>query len=340
MREASAEFQSLPNQTPESTSPDAGKWLSANQIEKACNDLEAYWSSGTTQSSVEIDNLIRPALQDHQAKANNPQDRWYMPSSNVIKSTFLKVTRDCFVNGAIIRDTPFIRAPMEVCSSWMIERCLPEHVDNTKTSPIFGFMKAYTQFKVTPKFKGPFQEVLFPLWKLDYDLTGISEALGCILCSSYYDDAGFNPDGAGNVIQRGDARFSEGMKQVFGLRKHIMQDLREDHQKQLDLLQLYESIPEMPKLEKKIKDLELQNQKASVELESDIAKLESLKAELRALEIETETLEMVPATQSQDFELDELFAALTNEVDREKKEEDALRESLDEAWRSCLQRDL
>ena len=252
-------FATSAGQGQQSPSLNAGKGLSANQHAALYNDAERYWRCLDGDFVVEINTLIPARGGKAKDESENPMICRYlvMPPK---QGLWLASARRRYVIGATDPDTPYVSVQFEVGQSWTIERRLPDHIDNSATNGLFGFEHVWTTHKARPKFKGPLQLALFPIWKHDSALLALSEILGSVLCSSYHDEGGLNPVRGGGVrdsqMAVKDPRFTWGKKEAFSNRRHIPQALIHDYQRQLDRIELHKRINDIPALESKLSDLD------------------------------------------------------------------------------------
>ena len=86
---------------------------------------------------------------------------------------------------------------MEVGQAIRVSHRAKDHLENTGTNAMFGFMNAWTRYRCITPFPAPAQFLLFRVWRKDNNLLNMAEIVGSILCSSYWYMGGLNPQMAG-----------------------------------------------------------------------------------------------------------------------------------------------
>ena len=240
--------------------PHRGRGLDADQTAELCDVVEEYLRPTATgnQLSLQMDALIPPKTAYQRQKAVDPYQRRYASKSWDI---WLDRTRMFYVSSVSQMEPkiPFVRAPTEVDYSQYIDKRWSKHVDNSGTNPIFGLVNAWVRKRVDPPIPGPTQLVVFPVWKLDFDLLSLAKIVTSILLSAYFDEAGLNPVRAGGatdrwdrVIQANDPMFDRWAERLFKGRKHVLDAINADYEREAGWLRTYQKMDDIGKLEKEV----------------------------------------------------------------------------------------
>ncbi|KAI4239875.1 MAG: hypothetical protein L6R40_005427 [Gallowayella cf. fulva] len=280
---------------------EAGKYLSANQIDSLCTKYTSYIDDTDPAFRDAIDSAFNQRLQGAGPRwASNDRQRQ-------TGRTWIKKAKGLYCHNVAPqdKDRPHLSAPFEVGWSQNVRTRLLEHRDNGSTTNIFAFNNAITRLSLT---KGgldstnpPFTVVLFPIWEHDEHLANVGEILGSMLVGSYWFQGGFNCTYAGT--------FSLGPLQGSSANYEIAKDRVQrmiDHTMLPDAL-LKDSVD----LRKK-----LQSYKSAAKSRQD---LEDLKNRLRAAE---ETSKKV----------DEEYEGLKKRLQEVSKRAKAVKEKCLERW--------
>ena len=175
----------------------AGKWLSANEVEGLIRSIESYLAADPTsnQSSRQLDEYLSPCPPLDSNHINSR--RWLVGGNAVRKFEDWKkfLTRSfCEQVDASSKDIPHSRCPMEVGWFTDVQKCQSEHVNNSSTKYLFGFLNAWLRMTPTIQFPAPAQFTLFHIWDGEH-LPELSVILGSILCSSDSTQGGLNSSG-------------------------------------------------------------------------------------------------------------------------------------------------
>lgn len=193
---------------PNSKDPNAGRWLTSNQVRSLIDKVKIYVANKQDSSSVASNNAIDTALGrfNPSTTANGRRFTLFPDSTSAARvNEWLKIIEDqyCTNISQSDLDIPFERCPMEVGWAQDINSRLKAHVNNNSTTPLFGFVNAISRQSIADggaAFPSPMQLVLFPIWKDDMDLKKIAEILGSVLCSSYWIYGGLNYAWAGGSV--------------------------------------------------------------------------------------------------------------------------------------------
>lgn len=174
----------------------AGKWLSANQVKKMLQRVDTYRKNDgqdmVENSSIDWHLKGVPKVSMERKHTGRPEnmDAW----QSALKKQY------CTNVPPADADRPFLRCLQEVGFSIHGMQRLKEHIENEKTTTLFGLVNSITRQKSAQggfEFGKPWQLILFPLWKKDDQLARVGEVLGSILCSSYWFWGGMNIELAG-----------------------------------------------------------------------------------------------------------------------------------------------
>ena len=155
-----------------------GKWLSSNEVAQMLYRVEMYILEWKTDWE-------NTALDNQTTTATSRIEAWVAETRRLYCTNIAPAHADKF----------FLRCPSEVGFAGNITERLAEHVDNAKTTPIFGLVNTITQQPASQRgfdFPAPWGVVLWPLWLRDPTLVHVAEAFGRVLCSAYWHEGGFN----------------------------------------------------------------------------------------------------------------------------------------------------
>ncbi len=199
-----------------------GEFLSCDEAERLIKRVERYIANRPANyvENTKVDCFLKASKstpEPSKRKFSPTNSRWQIWLNNM-RSIYCKNVP------ASERSIPFQRCPMEVGWSQNIPTRLKDHISNGNTTPIFGVVNAMTRQPTTQEgfgFPEPWQLVLFPVWKRDMKLARVAEAVGSILCSSYWCYGGLNILEAGysNITDRtpdfDDIVWEESIREAF-----------------------------------------------------------------------------------------------------------------------------
>ena len=177
-----------------------GKWLSSNEVAQMLDRVKMYIenSKSDERENTALDNHFLVASPKTTATSDR---RFDWKREDRIEAWVAEMRRLYCTNIAPAdADKFFLRCPSEVGFAVDIRKRLAEHVNNAKTTPIFGLVNAITRQPASQKgfdFPRPWGVMLWPLWLSDKTLARVAEAFGHVLCSSYWHEGGFNFHEAG-----------------------------------------------------------------------------------------------------------------------------------------------
>lgn len=267
-----------------------GEFLSSDEAELLMKRIGRYVANQSADygENSKVDNFFKAAK-----PGTNPNERRFSPG-NARWSEWLKEFRSIYCRRMPVseRSTPFRRCPMEVGWSKDIPERLKSHIKNGGITPIFGVVNAMTRQPTTQEgfsFPEPWQLALFPVWKRDTTLARVAEAVGSILCSSYWCYGGLNILEAGysNITDStpgfDDIIWEESVREAWTrLQEYSLAD--EEMQFWLDRDRMVEAMQERPQSEKEAAEAKLESAKSSAKLAVIRSKLQRVNNEREQLE--------------------------------------------------------
>ena len=272
-----------------------GEFLSSDEAELLIKRVGRYVANKPADygENTKVDNFFKApkSLPDPSKRRFSPLNpRW---------QEWLDEFRSIYCKNVPVseRFTRFQRCPMEVGWSQNIPKRLKDHMDNGCTTPIFGVVNAMTRQPTTQEgfgFPEPWQLALFPVWKRDITLARVAEAVGSILCSSYWCYGGLNILEAeySNITDStpgfDDILWEESIREAW---KRLQEYGLADEEKQfwLDRDRMVEAMQERPRSEKEAADAKTESAKASAKLSVVRAKLQRVNNEREQLERDIQT---------------------------------------------------
>ena len=276
-----------------------GEFLSFDEVELLIKRVERYIANKPAD-------YAENSKVDYFFKASKPgtdlSERRFGPGnsrSNARWQEWLDELRSIYCKNVPVseRSTPFRRCPMEVGWSQDIPKRLKDHIGNGSTTAIFGVVNAMTRQPTTQEgfaFPGPWQLALFSVWKRDIDLARVAEAVGSILCSSYWCYGGLNILEAGysNITKSTpgfeDILWEESIREAWGrIEEYGLAD--EERQFWLDEDRMVEARQESPQSKNDATEAKLESAKASAKLAFIRSKLQRVHDEREQMELEIKT---------------------------------------------------
>ena len=272
-----------------------GEFLSCDEAELLIKRAERYTENQPPNwaENTRVDNHFKPSK-------NVPvtSERKFSPT-NARWKEWLDQFRSIYCKNVPTseRSTRFKRCPMEVGWSQDIPKRLKNHRENGSTTPIFGLVNAMTRQPMSQEGFG-FQEVwqlaLFPVWKRDAKLARVAEAVGSILCSSYWCYGGLNILEAGysnittgtpdydNVLWEESIREAYGRIHEYGLDDEEMQFWLDGDRQLEGRQQLPQSKVELEKAEADSAKSSAKRTEISSKKQENTEKRELLETEIKA----------------------------------------------------------
>ena len=231
-----------------------GEFLSSDEVERLIKRVERYIANKPADyvENSNVDCYFKGAK-------STPEPRRIFSPENPRWQEWLRELRSIYCKNVPLseRSTPFQRCPMEVGWSKDIPERLKSHMKNGGTTPIFGVVNVMTRQPTAQEgfgFPEPWQLALFPIWKRDIKLARVAEAVGSILCSSYWCYGGLNIQEAGysNITSStpdfDDILWEESIREAWK-RVHEYGLADEEKQLWLDRHRMVETMQEKPQVQ-------------------------------------------------------------------------------------------
>ena len=270
--------------------PYPGRWLSGTEVHDMVQALERYLDEITPDLNLaqRIDGVFNPPSKSVKAGAvSDPSTRSYaktVTSKENLLAWAKWVDKKFYLDVAPQRrDIPHLRCPTEVGWAVDLEARLKQHVTNSSTTYVYGWLNAYTHLNpssISVRFPYPRQHCLFRVWEQDF-LPQISEILGSVLCSSYIEDGGLNCAAAGSAPAYSLSKQTESLKKnatkVFTQHPYLQKALEVDLRRQMrrNIIARYLDPTRLAKLHEET----VQARKRRVEIEAENRKLDEEIAE-------------------------------------------------------------
>ncbi|KAI4264920.1 MAG: hypothetical protein L6R35_007273, partial [Caloplaca aegaea] len=184
-----------------------GRWLSPRQVSTLCDAYLAY-----------IDNTD-PALNDavdEQFGGTAGSRRWAENDRQItVGKAWIEEVRKQYCDNIAPNDMDkhHVKAPTEIGWALDVKNRIPQHAENSSTTPIFGYNNAFTRLPINKRGFGftwqPRSAMLFPVWRRDQLTAEVGEILGTLLTGSYWYLGGYNGFSAGGMKNHEEDRKEE-----------------------------------------------------------------------------------------------------------------------------------
>ncbi|KAI4143855.1 MAG: hypothetical protein LQ341_002797 [Variospora aurantia] len=179
-----------------------GRWLSPRQVGRLCDAYLAYMDNSNR--------ILNDAI-DGQFGGKAGSRRWAENDRQItVGKAWIEEVRRQYCDNIAPNDMDkhHVKAPTEIGWALNVKNRIPQHAENSSTTPIFGYNNALTRLPTNKGGLGftwkPLSAVLFPVWRRDHATAEVAEILGSLLTGSYWYLGGYNGFFAGGMKKHED----------------------------------------------------------------------------------------------------------------------------------------